>query len=232
MKKILITGASRGIGKATKERFETNNYEVIAPTRNELDLTSNDSIHNFCKKYNDTTFYSIINNAGINNINCFGNLEEKDIDLMIQTNLKAPILLLNELVINMKKVNEGRIVNIASIWAVVSKEGRGVYSATKNGIHGITNSLALELAKYGILVNTVCPGFTLTELTSKNNTQKEIDLISDNIPMNRLAQPEEIANLIYFLGSESNTYITGQKITIDGGYTIQWKYNQNLKHIR
>ena len=96
-----------------------------------------------------------------------------------------------------------------------------MYSAAKNGIHGITNALALELGPHGILVNTVCPGFTLTELTRKNNTEEEIAAISAGIPVRRMAEPDEIAKLIYFLGSDENTYITGQKIAIDGGYSAQ-----------
>ena len=119
----------------------------------------------------------------------------------------------------MKTQRYGRIVNIGSIWASVSKGGRCVYSATKNGIHGVTNTLAVELAPYNILVNTVCPGFTLTELTRKNNTPEHVEEISRDIPMGRMAEPEEIAEIIYFMASESNTYLTGQKIVVDGGFT-------------
>ena len=102
---------------------------------------------------------------------------------------------------------------------MVSKGGRCVYSATKNGIHGVTNTLAVELAPDNILVNTVCPGFTLTELTRKNNTPEEIAEISKDIPMGRMAEPEEMAEVVYFLCSEQNTYLTGQKITVDGGFS-------------
>ena len=109
-------------------------------------------------------------------------------------------------------------MNIGSIWATVSKSGRCVYSATKNGIHGVTNTLAVELAPYNILVNTVCPGFTLTELTYKNNTEEQIAEISKDIPIGRMAEPKEMAEVVYFLGSENNTYLTGQKITVDGGF--------------
>lgn len=88
-------------------------------------------------------------------------------------------------------------------------------------MHGITNALALELGESNILVNTVCPGFTLTELTKKNNSAEQIAKITENIPLRRMADPSEIAKLVYFLGSEENTYITGQKIVIDGGFTVQ-----------
>ena len=149
------------------------------------------------------------------------NVSDEEMNRMIQVDLLSPIMLLRAFTPTMKKNNYGRIVNIGSIWASVSKIGRGMYSAAKNGIHGVTNALALELAPYNVLVNTICPGFTLTELTKKNNTEEQISQISSIIPLGRMAQPEEIAEFIYYLGSEKNTYITGQKIMIDGGYTIQ-----------
>lgn len=219
--KALITGGSRGIGKVTVQKFINEGYEVYAPTRNELDLSDDISIENYIEKYNDVQFDVIVNNAGINDINLMENITDKEIEDMFQINLLGPIKLLRGFVNGMKKNNYGRIINIGSIWAVVSKEGRSIYSATKNGIHGITNSLAIELAPYNILVNTVCPGFTLTELTKKNNSEKEIADISKEIPIGRMAEPKEIAEVVYFLGSDFNTYITGQKIVVDGGYSIK-----------
>ena len=138
---------------------------------------------------------------------------------MTALNLIAPIKLIRGFAGKMKENRYGRIVNIGSIWAVVSKPGRCVYSATKNGIHGVTNTMAVELAPYNILVNTVCPGFTMTEMTKKNNTPEQIEELSREIPMQRLAEPEEMAEVIYFLCSEQNTYLTGQKITVDGGFS-------------
>lgn len=221
MKTVLITGASRGIGKSTAEKFLLSGYEVFKPTRAELDLSSALSVSAFLNKYQDVSFDTIINNAGINDINLLENVSDEELLNMLEINMVSPIKLLRGLISGMKKRNYGRIINIASIWAVVSKEGRSIYSATKNAMHGITNTLALELAPYNILVNTVCPGFTLTELTKKNNSEEQIKEISREIPMNRMAKPEEIANVIYFLGSEENTYITGQKICADGGFTVR-----------
>jgi 3-oxoacyl-[acyl-carrier protein] reductase len=220
-KNVFLTGGSRGIGKAVKDRFIKAGYIVYSPTREELDLSDIQSIKNYIEKHRTITFDVIINNAGINEINLLENINEHDIENMFQVDLIAPILLLKGFIPNMKKKNNGRIVSIGSIWAVVSKEGRGLYSSVKNGLHGITNALALELARYNILVNTVCPGFTLTELTKKNNNDIEINKINESIPLKRMALPEEIAEFIYFLCSENNTYITGQKICIDGGYTVQ-----------
>ena len=219
MRKVLITGGSRGIGKAVAARFKEAGYEVVCPTRQEMDLSSPESVEKYIEANKDTVFDVIVNNAGINDINGIEDITDSEIDSMMQVNLISPIRLLRGFAANMKKQKYGRIVNIGSVWAVVSKPGRCIYSATKNGIHGVTNTLAVELAPDNILVNTVCPGFTLTELTYKNNTPEQIESISADIPMQRMAQPSEIAELIYFLGSEANTYITGQKITIDGGYT-------------
>lgn len=219
--KALITGASRGIGKVTAQKFINEGYEVYAPTRSELDLADDISIEKYIEKYKDVKFDVIVNNAGINDINLIENITDNEIENMFQVNLLGPIKLLRGFVNGMKQKNYGRIINIGSIWAVVSKEGRSIYSATKNGIHGITNSLAIELAPYNILVNTVCPGFTLTELTKKNNSEQEIATISKQIPMERMAEPKEIAEVVYFLGSDFNTYITGQKIVVDGGYSIK-----------
>lgn len=218
MRKVLVTGASRGIGAAIAEIFKVHGYEVSAPSHQELDLSDEKSIEKFIQSHQGVTYDVIINNAGINDINEIENVKDIEIDQMIAINLTAPIKLLRGFVGNMKQAQYGRIVNIGSIWGVVSKEGRCVYSATKNGIHGVTNTLAVELAKYNILVNTVCPGFTLTELTKKNNTAEEIKKISDEIPMGRMAEPKEIAQVVYFLCSDDNTYLTGQKITVDGGY--------------
>lgn len=202
MYNVLITGASRGIGKAIKERYVNSGYIVIAPTRKELDLSDEKSLNKFIENNKDIKLDIIINNAGINEINFIENITDDEIDKMITVNLIAPMKLIRNFVPKMKMNRFGRIINIGSIWAVVSKEGRCVYSATKNGIHGVTNTLAVELAPYNILVNTVCPGFTLTELTKKNNTEEQIKNIVKDIPLGRMAEPEEIAEVVYFLGTE------------------------------
>lgn len=219
--RVLVTGASRGIGKEIALLFEEKGYEVYKPTREELVLSSETSVEQYIEKNKKITFDVIVNNAGINDINNIDEITDDEIQNMMQINLISSIKLLRGFVGNMRQQNYGRIVNIGSIWAVVSKGGRSIYSATKNGIHGISNTLAVELAPYNILVNTVCPGFTMTELTKKNNTIKEIEDISAEIPMGRMAEPREIAEVVYFLCSRKNTYLTGQKITVDGGFTIK-----------
>ena len=221
MNLVLVTGGSRGIGKAIVERYRRAGCEVFAPLRSELNLLEKNSVDEFISANRDKKIDVIINNAGINDINLIEDITDDEIEKMLTTNLISPIRLIRGFVGQMKERKFGRIVNIGSVWAVVSKPGRGVYSASKNGLHGITNTLALELAPYNILVNTICPGFVLTELTSKNNTPAQIESLAKDIPLGRLAAPEEIADLVYFFGSEQNTYLTAQKIIADGGFTAR-----------
>lgn len=216
--RVLITGGSRGIGKATADCFRFHGYEVFTPTRSELDLLDKASVQAFLHRQ-ECGFDIIVNNAGINPLANLEHVNQDDLDSILQVNLEAPLMLLKGLVPYMKRNRYGRIVNISSIWGVVSKPGRVMYSATKYGIKGITNALAVELGSDNILVNSVCPGYTNTELTKQNVPPEEQVRISSNIPLGRFAEPAEIAALIFFLCSEQNTYITGQHIAIDGGYT-------------
>ena len=94
-----------------------------------------------------------------------------------------------------------------------------MYSIAKSGIKGLTTSTAVELAKYNVLVNAVAPGFVNTEMTYQNNTLEQINALTKNIPIKRIAEPEEIAKFVYFLASEQNSYIVGQTIFIDGGFS-------------
>jgi 3-oxoacyl-[acyl-carrier protein] reductase len=115
----------------------------------------------------------------------------------------------------------GRIVNISSIWSGVAKPRRFVYATTKAGINGMTRALAVELASAGVLVNALAPGFVDTELTRQNNSAEAILLIAASIPVGRLAEPREIAEVAAFLCSQRNGYLTGQTIFVDGGFTCQ-----------
>ncbi|GHT42002.1 3-hydroxyacyl-CoA dehydrogenase [Bacteroidia bacterium] len=219
MEKVaLITGGSRGIGLAIANTFRDKGYTVFAPTRAEMNLSDDDSIADYCKALG--TIDVIVNNAGINTIATLENLQSAVFQEMIQINLIAPVKIIQCLKNKMSKTGVGRIVNISSIWSFVSKEGRSGYAATKSSVNSITRTLALELAP-NILVNAVAPGFVNTELTQQNNSATEIATIASELPLKRLAEPEEIANLVYFLASEQNTFITGQTILIDGGYTCK-----------
>ena len=235
----LVTGGTRGIGKAiaalllsagakvivtgTKEQvIEKLNAENLLDklTFLQVDFSYESSTLDFLQKLNTYSVIDIlVNNAGVNRINPNMETTSEDFDVLNNINLKAPYLLSREVSKLMKLNNYGRIVNITSIWSKVSRPGRSLYSLTKWGIAGLTQALSVELAEHNVLVNAVGPGFTLTELTTSTNTPEEIEKISNLIPMKRMAQPEEIANLVLFLCSDLNSYVTGQNIIIDGGYS-------------
>ncbi len=217
-KNVLITGVSRGIGKAIKDRLDaTNQYNLIVPSRIEMDLTNSENIVNYFNK-KDLHVDILINNAGTNVLNAIEDITMDTVEQMLSINLKAPLQLIKSCVPYMKSQQWGRIVSLSSIWGVRSKEFRTLYSAAKFGINGITKALSRELGEYGILVNAVCPGYVNTELTNKNVPPAEQEKIKATIPLRRFAEPGEIANLIKFLISDENTYITGQAIVIDGGF--------------
>jgi NAD(P)-dependent dehydrogenase (short-subunit alcohol dehydrogenase family) len=214
----LITGASRGIGAAIKERLGRDGITLLTPDRAELDLLSNASLDVYLASLNSPVDI-LVNNAGINHLAALEEISPEKLEAMLQINLTAPILLTRAVAAGMKANRYGRIVNISSIFGIVSRERRLMYTATKSGLIGITKALALELGSYNILVNAVAPGYVMTELTRQNNTDKELEAITKTIPMRRLAEPEEIAEVVAFLCSDKNTYITGQTIVCDGGFT-------------
>jgi len=133
--------------------------------------------------------------------------------------LIAPFRLIQAVVPQMRERKFGRIVNISSIWSVVSRAGRTTYSMSKGAMNSMTRSLAVELAPFNILINVVAPGYVMTDLTRQNNSEAELEEIRKTIPVQRLAEPAEIAGVVAFLCSDQNTYLTGQTIIVDGGYT-------------
>lgn len=231
-KTAIVTGASKGIGKAIAAMLSEKGCRVIGTNtdgRNgdldiemkTLDLQSSSSISTFCRNIGQSNTVDIlVNNAGINIIESIETISFENWDKVISTNLTGPMKLVNGLLPSMKQSKSGRIVNLSSIWGVIAKEKRNAYAAAKTGLIGLTRTLALDLAKYGILVNAVCPGFTLTELTRRSLSDEEMNALKSQIPLKRMAETNEIANAVCFLSSELNTYITGQALIIDGGFTI------------
>lgn len=216
----LVTGASRGIGAAIATKMRNEDILVLTPSRLQLDLSSNESIDTFLSSL-DVPVDILINNAGINTIAHTIEVSDQNIENTLQLNLVAPLRLIRGIIPQMIQRRFGRIVNVSSIWSVVSKPGRVTYAASKAGLNSLTQTLALELAPYNILVNAVAPGYTNTELTKMNNTADQIEEIKKLIPLGRLAEPEDIAEVVYFLCSQTNRYITGQVVLADGGFSCQ-----------
>ena len=237
-KKILVTGGTRGIGKQIATQFLINGGDVtITGTKSideskfkkdwgfeninfkRVDFLQEESVSKFIDWINNQKKIDIlVNNAGINKVDLNVDSKTSDFNNLIDVNLKGPYLVCREVSSLMKKNKYGRIVNISSIWGSITRSGRSLYSTSKFGLVGLTKTLAVELAAHGILVNAVAPGFTMTELTKKTNSRKEIEDLKNIIPIKRLAEPIEIARFILFITSEMNTYLTGQNIIIDGDY--------------
>jgi 3-oxoacyl-[acyl-carrier protein] reductase len=233
-KVAIITGGVRGIGAAIAMKMNELGASVIVTGRSSIepelpknikyisvDFSMNKSILKFIEKVEDTKDLSVlINNAGINRVYDFIDFAADDFNEISVVNYKVPYLLMQSAARAMIRDGiAGRIINIGSIWATHSKEGRTAYCGSKAGLVGLTRAVATDLAKYGILVNAVSPGFVETDLTSSTLSEEEMMTLTKQIPLGRMAKPSEIANVVAMLASETNTYITGQNIIVDGGFT-------------
>ena len=216
----LVTGAARGIGAAIADALRAQDVSVLDAGRASLDLSDPGSITAWLGEHGDEVDI-LVNNAGINVLNDIEAVTPEDWSEMVQVDLTAPLRLLQGVTPGMKGRGWGRIVNISSIFGVVTKERRGAYSAVKAGLNGLTRTAAVELAPFGVLVNSVCPGYVATDLTRQNNSPADIEKIEATIPAGRLAEPAEIARFVAWLCGESNTYLTGQTILVDGGFTCR-----------
>lgn len=213
--------------------LQANGYSVVVTGRSPAgkapqgcdyrccDFSDLAAVKTFAKELADLGFSILINNAGINKIGPVADYEPVDFMQIQQVNVVAPFLLCKALVPGMQARGFGRIVNITSIYSSVSRAGRSAYSASKFALLGVTRALALEVAKENVLVNCLAPGFVDTELSRSILGEKGMAELVERIPMGRFAKPEEIARYIVFLASEENTYMTGQNIIVDGGFTCE-----------
>jgi len=229
--KALVTGGTRGIGFAIARKLYNEGAAVtITGTKpgftfpegflyKAVDFLDLETTKSFAEEVKELDIDILVNNAGINKISKFEDIDLNDFDKIQQINVRAPFLLCRAVIPGMKKRGWGRIVNISSIFGKVSKEYRGSYSASKFALDGMTAALAAEVAKDGILVNCVSPGIIDTELTRSMLGKKGMTEMISKIPIGRLGKAEEIASFVAWLAGPENTYIAGQNIAIDGGYT-------------
>ncbi len=216
-----VTGGSRGIGKAVVDELLKIGIEVTAPTRAELDLSDLKSVETFTLANMEFVPDLVVLNAGENSPSVISEITMDAWQKTIDVNLSSNFLLIRDFGSKMMKRGSGRIVVLSSCYSFRARVGRAAYSASKAGLNALVQSAALEFAANDVLVNAVCPGFVLTDLTKKNNDATGIKLLETQIPLGKLADPIEVAKLVLFLGLESNTYITGQTVVIDGGFTCQ-----------
>ena len=236
-KVILVTGANRGIGLNILQRLNNDGYTVIGTSRTDdganiisqeinsnggkglkMDVTNQESINSAIKNIQDEygALYGLVNNAGITNDNLLMRMTDEQWLSVIETNLTSIYRVTKSIVKDMMKAREGRIVNIGSIVGMMGNAGQSNYSASKSGLLGFTKSLARELSSRNINVNSISPGFIDTDMT-KALSDDQIDSLSKNIPLGRIAESSEVSSVVSFLLSDDSSYITGENINVNGG---------------
>ena len=236
-KVILVTGANRGIGLNIVQRLNDDGYTVIGTSRTDdganiisqeinsnggkglkMDVTNQESINSAIKNIQDEygALYGLVNNAGITNDNLLMRMTDEQWLSVIETNLTSIYRVTKSIVKDMMKARQGRIVNIGSIVGMMGNAGQSNYSASKSGLLGFTKSLARELSSRNINVNSISPGFIDTDMT-KALSDDQIDNLSKNIPLGRIAESSEVSSVVSFLLSDDSSYITGENINVNGG---------------
>lgn len=235
----LVTGASRGIGAAIADALAKAGATVVGTATSQsgaeaisnrlaaagckgrgmvLDVTDKTSVASIMQAINDEFGAPsiLVNNAGITRDNLLMRMKDDEWHSIIDTNLTSIFRLSKAVLRGMMKARKGRIINISSVVGAMGNAGQTNYAAAKAGIFGFTRSMAREVGSRGITVNSVAPGFIDTDMTRELSEEQRKSLI-ENIPLNKLGRPEDIANTVVFLASDSGDYITGETIHVNGG---------------
>jgi 3-oxoacyl-[acyl-carrier protein] reductase len=218
--RVLLTGGRGGIGSSIKDELISKGCSVVAPTSDELDLSSQIHVLKWIQANSDLEFDGLVLCAGTNTPRDFDEVETIEYLRILETNVNSNRLLIKAALPAMQKNRYGRIIAISSSYSTITRAGRSSYSVSKAALEALIRSVGLENAQNNVLANSVVPGFIETPLTLKNNDKFQIEKILERIPMGHMGKPSDVAKLVWFLMSEQNTYITGQSIRVDGGFSI------------
>lgn len=242
-KTILITGSSRGIGAETARLFAQNGYNVVINYNsskieaqgllNELlkinsnviaikaNVANEIEVKNMFLKIKETfgQVDVLVNNAGISKIGVITDFTENDWDNMFAVNVKGAFFCIKEAIPMMLSKGKGKIINISSMWGISGGSCEVCYSSTKSALIGLTKSLAKELGPSHINVNCIAPGVIATEMNSLLSDE-DLNVLKDETPLMRIGTPLDVAKGIMFLSEDSSDFITGQVISIDGGFIV------------
>lgn len=242
-KVAIVTGGTRGIGRAIALKLADNGANIVINYRNsdkeaeelkaileekgvkvltvKCDISNFEDSKNLMDKCKEVfgKIDILVNNAGITKDTLIMRMKEEDFDNVIDVNLKGTFNCAKHASAIMLKQRFGKIINMTSVVGIVGNAGQVNYAVSKAGVIGLTKSLAKELGSRGITVNAVAPGFINTDMTA-SLSEKVKEEASKNIPLKRLGDPEDVANLVGFLASDASNYITGQVINVDGGMVM------------
>lgn len=234
---VLVTGGSRGIGKAIAESFAEAGATVIVTYKNAIDESYFNSkgikhfkcdvadlksvqevIDSIVKEF--TKIDVLVNNAGITKDGLLMRMSEDDWDVVLDTNLKGVFNMTKSVTRSMMSKRYGKVINITSIVGIMGNPGQSNYVASKAGVIGFTKSIAKELASRNININAIAPGFIETEMTDKLSAEVKQNYLN-SIPLKKFGSGTDIANAVKFLASDDSSYITGQTLCVDGGIVMQ-----------
>lgn len=244
-KKAIVTGGTRGIGRAIVKKFAEHGASVaLFGTNSEKGKEAVEEIRPLLGQGQTVTFYQIdvsnaeavesgikkvledlgrvdvlVNNAGVTRDNLLMKMSEEDWDKVLETNLKSLYNTCRAVIRPMMKARQGKIINISSVVGLMGNAGQTNYAASKAGMIGFTKSLAKEMGSRNICINCIAPGFIKTEMTDHLSEDQKKSLMQQ-IPLQRLGNPDEIAHAALFLASPLADYITGQVLTVDGGMAM------------
>lgn len=236
---ILVTGATRGIGKSIACSLVCSDNYIVGTATSEqgaesitnymkelkingigrvLDVTNGESVNNLISEISDSIGPPtiLVNNAGITRDQLLMRMNEEDWDDVLETNLKSIYRLSKACLRGMMKNRWGRIINVGSVVGSMGNSGQSNYSASKSGMQGFSRALAREVGSRNITVNTVAPGFIETDMTSQLPEEGK-NIMLEKIPLRRMGSPQEVACVVKFLASSSGDYITGETIHVNGG---------------